>query len=249
MNKLPFFQFRKLKNKKEIKHGVFDKTFGNTSFYRGEKKNVVSAREKIASTLNFNLNSLFEMNQVHSSRVVSLNTESFKKIKNNMLQNCDSLVTGKKGIFLLIKTGDCFPLVFFDPKRKVIGVAHVGWRGAIEKVFVNTLFKLVNEYHCSVSNIIVGIGPGIRKCCFRHKNLIQEKLPEWDKFIHEKNKQKICDIPAFIKEKLKECGVKDYNMEDCQICTVCNKNYFSHFRALRLKEKEGRFATIIGLKK
>ncbi len=249
MKKVSFFQFKKLTNREEIGHGVFDKSFGNTSFHRGEKKDVISARKKIASILNFKLVNLFEMNQTHGSKVVFLDEESFKKIKNNIVEDCDSLVTGKKNTFLLIKSGDCFPLVFFDPKRKVIGVAHVGWRGAIEKVFINTLLKMINRYHCSAQNIIVGIGPGIRKCCFRHKNLIQEKLPEWKNFITEKDKDKICDIPAFIKKKFKENGIKDYNIEDCQICTVCDKNYFSHFRALRLGEKEGRFATIIGLRK
>jgi copper oxidase (laccase) domain-containing protein len=47
--------------------------------------------------------------------------------------------------------------------------------------------------------------------------------------VYEKNGGFYLDLPEVNKYFLKSSGVKDENIYDCGICTICNsENYFSH---------------------
>jgi len=107
---------------------------------------------------------------------------------------------------------------------------------------------MTSVFDSQAKDILVGIGPGINSCCFKHKKLIQEKIPEWKEYIkNEKNDWKSINISSFIKDQLIEAGVKGRNIEIADICTCCSKEYFSHLRSLQIDEPEGRFASIIGI--
>lgn len=250
MKKNSLFQFKKLIKQKDLIQGVFNKDFGNVSFKYGEKKNILANREKIAKALDIKLKDLYEMNQVHGSEVKILNQRLIRSIKKNTLSQTDGLITNKKNTFLMIKTADCFPVIFFDPRKKIVAAVHVGWRGAIEKIFLIGLLKMASFFKSHPEDILVAIGPGIRSCCFKHKKLIQEKLPEWKNYIKkEKDGWKSIDMVSFIKDQLIKAGIKKENLEIMDICTCCSsKGFFSHFRSLKKGQPEARFATIIGMK-
>jgi len=218
---------------------------GNLSFNRGEKKSVIKNRQKIAHNLGIHLSQIYEGDQIHGNNIVIIGKE---KKHNNHFPKTDGLITNLNEIFLMIKVGDCFPVVFFDSIKKVIAVVHVGWRGATQKIFLEALLLMVNKFNCRPENIKVGIGPGIRQCCFIHKDFIQKKLPEWKNYIVKTKKNISVDLPAFVKDKLFLYGIKKKNIKDSKICTVCNNNFYSHYRSQRLGESEGRQAMIIGVR-
>ena len=224
---------------------ISNRQWGNIDFRFDNRKETLKRRKKMVNFLDYRLNAIYEMDQVHGSKVEIIKTKSQK----NIFPKTDALVTNLKNILLMVKTADCFPLLFFDSEKKVVAVCHAGWRGAIQKIFLKTLLAMINHFSCKITDIQIIIGPGARECCFKHHHFLQEKLPEWEKFIKNEEDDKTLDVSAFIKEELMAVGVKRKNIHDLKICTVCNKNYFSHFRSLRQNEPEGRFATIIGLKK
>ena len=41
----------------------------------------------------------------------------------------DGLVTDQPGVCLTIFSGDCIPILLYDPIRRVIAAVHAGWRG------------------------------------------------------------------------------------------------------------------------
>ena len=43
----------------------------------------------------------------------------------------DILVTAERGVPLAIFTADCLAIVFYDPGARILGLAHVGWRGTV----------------------------------------------------------------------------------------------------------------------
>ena len=55
----------------------------------------------------------------------------------------DGLITNKKNIALGILTADCAPVFIFDPIKKVIAVAHAGWKGAYKKILIKIIKKLI----------------------------------------------------------------------------------------------------------
>jgi YfiH family protein len=217
---------------------------GNFSLQYSTKKEVNENKKKLAKKLNIDWKKIYSFKQYHSNKVLLI-----RSIKQELEEpKADGMITNKKNIFLLVKTADCFPVVFYDPKKQIAGAVHVGWRGAIEKIFDVALLKMISFFGCEPKDILIGIGPGIRKCCFKHKTLIQAKLPEWEKYIEVDNRWKRLDIASFIKDQLIEAGISKKNIEDMKICTNCDKNFYSHFRSLKTGEPQGRFATIIGLR-
>ena len=201
-------------------------------------------RAGLCQYLGIRINELYEMEQVHSTKTVIVNQQT---LKTNFFKKTDALITQEPNVFLMVKAADCFPVVFFDPRIRLIAAIHAGWRGVIEKIFLEILL-IFTGIGSKPEDILVGIGPAARKCCFLHKHFIQEKLPEWEKYIAQKGDYKSLDIASFIIDKLVSSGIKKENIEDCGICTIHNKNYFSHYRSMKNQEPEGRQATIIGLK-
>src|SRR4030095_4869420 len=43
----------------------------------------------------------------------------------------DILTTTQRGVPLAIFTADCLAIVLYDPVARVLGLAHVGWRGTV----------------------------------------------------------------------------------------------------------------------
>jgi len=250
MNKQNFFRFKNLSQVPNLINGVFGKKYGNVSFKLAEKGKVIHNRQKIVGSLGIDLNNLYEMKQVHGSRVVIIDKSLIKKLNNNIILNADGLITKEKNIFLMVKTADCFPVFLHDRQNKIIAAIHIGWRGAVEKVFFTALFKMVNVFHSVLKNILVAIGPGIEKCCFHFKELFQENLPEWNPYIKKINNGfKSINLADFIQDKLIEIGVKKQNIEKANMCTACSSDFFSHFRSRKTDEEKGRFASIIGIRK
>ena len=249
MKKKKLFYFPKLSRYKNLIQAVSSQEAGNISFTHGQKREVLANRKKICRELGISLKNLYEMDQVHGSNIKVLKKEDIGRFKNNIVPQTDGLVTNQKQVFLMVKTADCFPVLFFDPVKEVIGAAHLGWRGVVGKIFLTVLLAMINNFQSQLTDLLVAIGPGIGACCFRHKNLIQTKLPEWEKFIkEEKNGWQKVDIGQFIKTKLVEAGVKEENIEKLYTCSSCSQYFFSHFSSLRKNKPEARFATIIGMK-
>jgi len=72
----------------------------------------------------------------------------------------DGLVTNRPGVALGILGADCAPILLIDPRAKVIGAAHAGWRGALSGVIGNTIAAMVG-LGASPSRVIAAIGPCI----------------------------------------------------------------------------------------
>jgi hypothetical protein len=219
-----------------------DIDIGNIEYRFAAKSEVDDNRQNFFQSLGIMNHQVVEMNQIHSSKV-----EVISDVNKKIIEKSDGLITDKPGIYLMVKTADCFPLVCLDPKKRLVGVIHVGWRGAVEKIFLQGLLKILGHFNSRPEDILIGIGPGLRKCCFEQNSFLQESLPEWENYIFKTNSLKNIDIPLFIIDSLIEVGIKRNNIEDCGICTYCNQNFFSHRRSVNNNLPEGRFASILGI--
>ncbi len=232
-------------NDKELLAVFSEKKDGDINIEGIDPQKAKKNRQKLFNRMKIKTENIYEAGQIHGANIVIIT-----KINKNQhfWENTDGLITNLNNTFLMLKVADCLPVLFYDYCNKVVAAAHCGWRGAIEKIFLEILFKLTQRFNCNLKNIKVLIGPGVRDCCFIHDHLVQEKLPEWKKYFRKTKYGAAIDIPGFIKDKLISYGIKKVNLFDCGICTVCQKNLFSHYRSLRFKEEEGRLAVIIGMK-
>ncbi|MBI2768411.1 MAG: peptidoglycan editing factor PgeF [Burkholderiales bacterium] len=63
------------------------------------------------------------LEQVHGSRVVTLDTETADGTQ------ADGCVTTQRGVACTIMVADCLPVLLADMQGRVVAAAHAGWRG------------------------------------------------------------------------------------------------------------------------
>lgn len=160
------------------------------------------------------------------------------------LRDIDGLITNVKCAILATTFADCTPLFFYDPIKNVIGNIHSGWPGTTKKIGAKAIDMLVKQMGCNPKNILCFIGPHIRKECFLVNDDVKEifektftdicknyNVIEETNLHNEKGKQYRIDTTLINKIMLKEKGILEENIFDCNLCTVCNKDMFHSRRA------------------
>lgn len=176
----------------------------------------------------------FAKEGIHSDQVVSAALVHGTHIEcvafadgGNAFVETDGLVTRDVETFLSVTVADCVPVYFFDPMHRVVGIVHAGWRGAVNGIVSEMIRTLRDDYGCVAANILVGIGPSIRKCHFEITVEIQDQFPF--SVVEERDGRIFVDLVRMITHQLYESGVTQ--IEDSGICTFCHPNrYFSYRR-------------------
>lgn len=204
---------------------------------------------RICTSLGIQRSSIVRPNQTHSDNIQSIN----EVIK---LTDIDGIITDTSGINLTLSFADCTPILIYDPKNKVIGNVHSGWRGTAKRIGPKAIIKMQKEYGSNPQDLIVCIGPCIRQCHFEVQDDVKEiyetefgylgRNSDMIKKEEGKEGKYMVDTVLAIKLSLEEIGIKPNNIYDSKICTVCNSNIFHSFRAD--KEKSGRNVAILGIK-
>lgn len=215
------------------------------------ERDVITNREKLATILEQPLDSWVAGEQTHGMKVKVVSKEhksSGSRTTASACRDIDGLVTKESGILLTAFYADCIPLYFFDPKEKIIGVAHAGWKGTvgeIAKEVVSTFQKL----GANLEDILVTIGPGISQTHYevdqRIVNFIEPELQK-QVLIEKQNQQYLLDLKALNREILLKCGILRHNIDTTNYCTYRDEAlFFSHRRD---KGKTGRMLAFIGLR-
>jgi YfiH family protein len=236
--------FQTLQKYQNVVHGISTTSFGNMDYRFGNRVEVDKNRQHFFSLLNILQENVIEMDQVHGTNVVIVE----KKDRGEVIPKTDSLITNQKNIFLMIKTADCIPIIFFEPKKLVLAVCHAGFLGTVEKIFFHTIFAMINNFNCRTKDILTIIGPSICPQCFTVKNNFLTLLPEWKKFLKPRGTRTSVDFKNFTLENLKKIGIPTKNIHTTDICTFENEEFYSHRRSQFKSLPEDRFATVVGLK-
>ena len=160
----------------------------------------------------------------------------------------DILFTDNPAVTLFMRFGDCVPILFHDPKKKVIGMAHAGWLGTVRGVAGVAVQAMQERYGCEPEDITAGIGPSIGVDHYEvGADVIaqfQEKYGKNSDALFEiRNGSTYLDLWMANQLQLREAGVK--RIEVSGVCTACHlDDWFSH-RAE--KGQTGRFGALMAL--
>jgi len=206
-----------------------------------DPKNVLQNRTILSEKLGFNLQNLIYMDQTHSNNVERIYDPSINKIK-----NCDALITDIKNISLMVMVADCVPILFYDPSKNVIGVAHAGRNGTFLEISKQTVNRMKKEFETDPADLRVLIGASIGACCYEVGEDIADIAVEsfGKKYVDLRDKRFYLDLKELNKDQLMSVGVKEQNIELSNICTSCDLNYYSY----RRDGVTGRFAGVMMLK-
>jgi hypothetical protein len=162
----------------------------------------------------------------------------------------EALITDTEGIALFLMTADCLPISVYDPVKNVIALAHLGWKPTGLKLIQKVITTLQTSFGSNPKDILVNIGPCIHKDSYKLEVVEQKMLPEWQPYIEDlASGETTIDLIAFNRDQLIELGVQEENISIDPVDTVTSDDYFSHYRSVRTGELEGRFATVLALKK
>ena len=253
---IQYLQFRKLlKYSDIITHGYslgIEKNFrtaraNKQKLPEQEAKKAIKDYENLGKCIDIKLNKMVKPNQAHTDKIQIVEKhilENEQDFNLEVYDKTDGLITNKKDIALATTNADCILLLFFDPVNKVIANVHSGWRGTIQRISVKTVQKMVNKFNCKPENIICCICPSIRKCHFEVENDVKEIFEkefkdlkiEQNNDIMEKQKDKEkwnIDTVLINKILLKQEGLKQENIIDSGICSVCNSDLIHSYRVER----------------
>ena len=97
---------------------------------------------------------------VHSVAVKVIDTDS--KLEGR-LEQADAIITNQPDTPLVMRFADCVPLLFYDPARPAIGLAHAGWRGTVKGMAAATVRALEAAFGCRPEDVRALIGPAISR--------------------------------------------------------------------------------------
>ena len=160
----------------------------------------------------------------------------------------DIIFTDNPAVTLFMRFGDCVPILFNDPKKNVVGIAHAGWLGTLKGVVGAAVAGMKSRYGSNPRNIIAGIGPSIGVDHYEVGGEVvapfKEKYPQdAEQIIRARNGSAYLDLWTANFLQLKKAGVEQ--IQNSGVCTACHlDDWFSH-RAE--KGQTGRFGALLAL--
>ncbi|MFW5692433.1 MAG: peptidoglycan editing factor PgeF [Chloroflexota bacterium] len=256
---LKYYQFESMP---ELKHGVFTRRGGvseapygalNVGGTVGDDVSAVRRNHALMyQVLDVNAARACTVWQVHGADTVIADGPVENR---RWLALADGMVTDQPDTPLVMRYADCTPILFHDPVRAVIGIAHAGWRGTVAGAGVSVLNTMTQAYGCRPADVRVGIGPSIGPDRYQvgeevvdavvdYFGTLEGSLPEGPLIQRDP-----ADGTAYFnlwsanKLDLLRAGVEQ--IEVAGICTARNTDEFHSHRAE--KGRTGRFGVVMSL--
>lgn len=190
--------------------------------------------------------SVYDVWQVHSADVICTDAPRPADMAH---KKADAILTDREEVTLFMRFADCVPILLHDPVRRVVGVAHAGWRGTVDGVVLRTIETMRDVYGCKSNNILAAIGPSIGPHHYEVGPEVVEQVQESfggesDAVLLAENGSVKFDLWAANRLQLEDTGVR--KIETSGICTACHpEDWYSHRGE---NGKTGRFGALIALK-
>lgn len=294
---ISFFQFSSLQAFPAIIHGIFTRHGGrsaapysglNVSLSTGDsQENVLGNRLLALQALDIASYPCATVWQIHSAEVATLDTEqttwddwrydwlhrSYALDGQELIwtikprRKADAIITRQRGVALAFSFADCVPLLFYDPVRQAIALAHAGWRGTARGIALATVEAMQEQFGCQPQDIYAAICPSIGPCCYEVSERVRDLFLGRESFSElptaERYRPQVRESATFTAKRLPEgdslrldlwqtnrsqlllAGLLPAHIETSDLCTGCHTDqFFSH----RMEQgRTGRFPVILAL--
>ena len=229
-----------------VSSGVYDSlNVGKGS--RDEPSDVVENRRRAAAWFGLDESALDTCYQIHSAETVVADAPW-----RGARPEADGVVTRAAGLICGALAADCAPILFADPKARVVAAAHAGWKGALAGIAEATLKRMV-EQGASVEDVVAVVGPCIGPASYevglefldRFTGVAAENV---EFFLPVPGADKaMFDLPAFVLHRLRRAGVARCEWIGRDTCAEAAL-FFSNRRAFKRGEPDfGRLLSAIAL--
>lgn len=209
----------------------------NLGLNTGASKRVVHEhRTRLLSELGIAPDRIAYADQVHGSRVRFV-TEG------GTYPETDALVTQIPELALAIQVADCAAVLLADPKARVIGAVHAGWRGAAGDIVPGAI-NMMQSLGADPGEVRAFISPCISLKNFEVGQDVAEHFP--DEFVDYRHYEKPhVNLKGFLKRQMVEAGLEGNHIEIHEGCTVDAEDAYYSYR--REGDRSGRMLGIVKL--
>lgn len=262
-----YLLYEHLSGEADLRHGVFTRKGGhsappfdglNVAATTGDDP--VSARRNQAVVARAMELPLISARIVHGNDVLVVERASPQESLEEMRQRlrhtpADAMITAELGLGLFWGFADCAPILLYDPRHKVVALAHGGWRGAAGAIGPRTIGVMAERFGSRPEELLAGVGPGIQACCYQvnetvvetfaaeplaHENAVFEQRPDV-----EGQPSLYLDVTESNARQLLAAGVRPERLDVAPFCTGCEADLFYSHRMRRYAD--GRFGVVIGM--
>ena len=240
-----FLTLRALENYDCLRHlfttrwgGVSEGCCANWNFGAREldrEDNIRRNYEILAEVMGTEADRIVTTAQTHTTnlRVVTEQDCGKGAVRQRDYTDVDGLLTACPGVLLVTGHADCNAVFFFDPVRKVIGLAHSGWRGTLAGISRIMVETMGSRFGCRPGDLITGLGPALCRDCFEVDEDVAQAFfardPAFTSFARREGSKYYLDLKRIIRRDLLQAGVLPEHFSDMKLCTRCEKDmFFSH---------------------
>jgi YfiH family protein len=230
-----------------VSEGVYASLNGGVGS-RDAPSAVAENRARMAAALGVGAERLAVPYQVHSADALAISDHWAPDAR----PRCDGVATAAPGLALGVTGADCGMILFADPKARVVGAAHAGWKGALAGV-VEATVAAMQRLGAQKGDIAAALGPCIAQASY-------EVGPEFVAAFAEagedtrlyfapsrKAGHSMFDLKAYIAERVARAGLGRF--EDLGLDTYADEGlFFSYRRTTHRREPDyGRLVSAIAL--
>ncbi|WP_237724829.1 peptidoglycan editing factor PgeF [Deinococcus alpinitundrae] len=198
-----------------------------------DPQHVAENRRRAVGALGFAPPDLALLWQIHGADVVEAQPDQ--------TQTADAQVTDRPGRLLGILTADCLPILLEDAEAGVIGAAHAGWKGTLERVAERTVAAM-QRLGARPERIRAAVGPGISAARYQVGVDVAGQFAAAGLGAHVREQQ--LDLAGANKQVLLDAGVPDAHVWLSGRCTF-EPEFYSHRRDAG---RTGRMLALIGVR-
>jgi len=193
---------------------------------------------ELAQSLGIGISDIARVRQVHSTGIREVRPgEPGIEVP---VESDGILVTGP-GVFGVVRTADCVPVVLVHPGKKAVAVVHAGWKGTCSRITGRAVARLLEITAGDPGDLKAFAGPCIHACCYEVGTEVRDEFARAGHDIDRLMEGRNLDLVKANLQQAVELGVRDISSSG--FCTLCHPDLFYSYRR---NGTEQRILTLAG---
>lgn len=199
---------------------------------------VVNNRRRLLSAIGGREEDFVTVKQIHGKTILHAEANhrgrGFASYE-DAIDDTDGIFTSEKHLMMATFYADCLPVAVFCPEKKILGLAHAGWKGTYQNIGGELIGAMREQAEFDPAECLCALGAGIGPCCYEVDEAFYIRFKETyadaaDWFIPKGNgKYHFDNIKANV-SLLTKVGVKKENITVFDHCTACRNDLFFSYR-------------------
>lgn len=169
--------------------------------------------------------------------------QGLNALRGERLAVTDAIVSRVPNAGVFLTFADCVPVIVYDRLQHLMAFAHVGWRSMAMRFTDKVLRHLRDVEGSNPADLVVVIGPCIKKESYLYRDPVQAQDPVWKGFLVPQPDGRVgIDLVGFCLSECHGFGLEPSQIHVERMDTAADAGQFSHYAGTEggRPEKQGR---------